>query len=197
MGMFHNPMWTQETIDAWYSSGTYLKVVAGGPSRDRMMMLASERVRFLASHGIRRVFRFLEIGAGSGYLLRAIAKRYGAEVVGTEKDPIRATASGASDPTGKFDLIASVHSLEHMARPLEVLRWAMTMLAPGGNVFIEVPMHHGFLCESHPIAFTPKALATATGMVGLRRILGESLWSDGESDRALYGRTSAEGQDSQ
>jgi SAM-dependent methyltransferase len=186
-------MWTQETVDRWYSSGDYMKAIAGGPTPERMQALAKLRLRFLQQHGINKVCRFLELGSGAGYLLRLVGGKFGAETVGLEKDPRRAELSNASNPTGEFDLIAAVHSLEHMPRPLEMLKYLVGMLTLDGHVLIEVPSEYWW-CESHLVMFTPRALATVTGLVGLSMITGGNVHSDGRSYRALFGRTRAESQ---
>ena len=189
-GEFHNPMWTRDTIDEWYSSGEYMKVANPAPVL-RQMQYAVNYVTFLTSNGVKSIGRFLEFGSGEGHLLREIVKTFGAEVAGIEKDPGRIVKSGAVDsPDGQFDVIAAVHSLEHAPRPLETLRWLVTMLTQDGHVLIEVPVRKGHLCESHPIAFTPDALLLMADLAGLEPRAAAETPRNGYSFIGLFRRMS-------
>jgi len=170
-GEFHGNMWTPETMDEWYSSGTYVKAAGDGLSPERAQCAATRRVAIMQALGIKVLPRFLEFGSGEGYLLREVKRVYNSEVVGIEKDPNRRQAmAGTNDPEGQFNVIAAMHSLEHVNKPLEVLRWLMTILAPGGLVLIEVPVTGMKYCESHCIAFTQDSLGIMTKLAGLKMI---------------------------
>lgn len=187
-GEFQSPMWTQDTMDWWYSSGTYLRAMNGGATPERAEYVAVKRAMFLRAVNINGFPRFLEFGAGEGYLLRAIEKMFGAEVVGIEKDPGRHAAfASTNDPTGEFNVIAAIHSLEHVPHPLDTLRWLMTMLADHGVVLIEVPATGKKYCESHPIAFTQDALAKMTELAGLE-LIAEAMPGLVGGVFGLYGR---------
>lgn len=191
-GEFHSPMWTPETMDWWYSSGTYLRAIKGGVSPERALPVNTKRALLLKAIGVVSFARFLEFGSGEGYLLKEMRRLYGAEAVGIEKDPGRhAGMAATNDPQGQFNVIAAIHSLEHVGRPLETLRWLVSMLAPGGLVLIEVPTTGGKYCESHPIAFTQDSLAMMAKLAGLEMI-AEGLAGLVGGVYAVYGRSNGE-----
>jgi SAM-dependent methyltransferase len=95
--------------------------------------------------------RMLDVGCGSGDLLEHFAKR-GWQTYGV--DPSGAATSAAARrgarvhqgtlrdqpwPAGSFQLISFQHSLEHIVDPLDALRRARALLAPGGLLIVEVP----------------------------------------------------------
>jgi len=104
--------------------------------------------------------RLLDIGCGEGAFL-AQAQERGFEVAGIDLDPgsievatrrglhrVRATPlfdpdTGELEPGlrggGQFDTITAFEVLEHQAQPLEFLRAARRLLAPGGTLCGSVP----------------------------------------------------------
>lgn len=94
--------------------------------------------------------RLLDVGCGNGRFLVA-ASRFGWEVEGVEPDPAsRALALRAAVKVHehihdraldrqRFDVITLTHSLEHVERPVEVLRRCRELTAAGGMVGIAVP----------------------------------------------------------
>lgn len=104
--------------------------------------------------------RVLDVGCATGYLARALVEQ-GCTVWGVEHD---AAAAAQARPalaevlvadlesvdlvghygTGRFDAVVFGDVLEHLRRPLDVLRAARPMLAPGGSVVISIPnVAHG------------------------------------------------------
>lgn len=98
-----------------------------------------------------RTGRALEIGAGSGWMLRALRER-GWEAVGTERTA--ETAQTAAETSGgtvhaadldtladeqPFDLIVMFHVLEHLEDPIGTLRSAAARLRPGGALVLGLP----------------------------------------------------------
>ena len=96
--------------------------------------------------------RILEIGCSSGFMLLPLKKR-GAEVVGVEpsqnftsflkKEGINVYRSieeiGHEQKMKGFDLIMHFFVLEHIRKPVEFLRQALELVAPGGVMVFEVP----------------------------------------------------------
>jgi len=98
-----------------------------------------------------RTGRALEIGAGSGWMLRALRER-GWQAVGTERTAEAALA--AADASGAtvhaadldtlmddapFDLIVMFHVLEHLEDPIGTLQSAAARLRPGGTLILGLP----------------------------------------------------------
>ncbi len=101
--------------------------------------------------------KFLEIGCGTGFVLRAMAqsrqwdrlvgselhpsglvharKRLPAEVEFVQMDAREIPAAGIFDLTGAFDVI------EHIADDEGVLRGLRAATAPGGGIMVAVPQH--------------------------------------------------------
>jgi SAM-dependent methyltransferase len=82
----------------------------------------------------------LDVGAGSGGLVAAIARR-GREAVGLEReadgDAIRDAT--LAEMTGDWAAIVFWHSLEHLPEPRADLDRAIDLLAPGGVMTIAIP----------------------------------------------------------
>ena len=95
--------------------------------------------------------RMLDIGCGSGLFLYR-HKDLGWETWGVEKSPVAgelARGAGlrvitepietADLPQGYFDVIVMLHVLEHLENPVGLLARLRPLLAPGGQLIIEVP----------------------------------------------------------
>lgn len=96
--------------------------------------------------------RLLEVGCGNGHFL-AVAERRGWEVSGVELSRAhvdRARARGLDVVYGdlgddalwsdhRFDALVAIEVLEHVPRPLDLLRAAADRLAPGGALFLTTP----------------------------------------------------------
>ncbi|HEY7253474.1 MAG TPA: class I SAM-dependent methyltransferase [Methylomirabilota bacterium] len=100
--------------------------------------------------------RVLEIGAGTGYTLEALARAVpDAELVGTElfeeglavarrrlPDITLVQADARALPFGQeFDLVGAFDVLEHIDDDVGVLHELARVLRPGGGVLITVPQH--------------------------------------------------------
>jgi SAM-dependent methyltransferase len=136
--------------------------------------------------------RMLDVGCGSGDLLEHFAAR-GWEIYGI--DPSASAAAAAAKrgakvhqgtlrdqpwPPRSFALITFQHALEHVDEPVDALRDASALLAPGGLLVIDVPnwssWQRRFLFRSrwHPLElprhlqhFSPRALRRVAGGLGL------------------------------
>ena len=99
--------------------------------------------------------RVIEVGCGSGALLRELAQR-GHECVGLETSPdavevagqmlagfpkARVLAKGEPDWEGTFDLLMAFEVLEHIEDDHAALREWVRWLKPGGKVILSMPAH--------------------------------------------------------
>ena len=96
--------------------------------------------------------RLLDFGCGGGAFLERMHRR-GWQVTGLDSAPmvvarvrrdrgLHALVGSLPHPQlqrGSFDVITMMHSLEHVHEPLEVLRAAHALLAPGGRLVVAVP----------------------------------------------------------
>jgi 2-polyprenyl-3-methyl-5-hydroxy-6-metoxy-1,4-benzoquinol methylase len=96
--------------------------------------------------------RLLDFGCGGGSFLERM-HRQGWQVLGLDVSPaavervrnalglpaLLGTLPHPQLAPGSFDVITMWHSLEHVHRPLDVLREAYQLLAPGGKLIVAVP----------------------------------------------------------
>jgi SAM-dependent methyltransferase len=91
------------------------------------------------------------VGCGAGTFLARVARETGARVHGVDFKDLSGlpwmtgvsfhlgTLAQQDFGTTRFDLITMWHFLEHDYDPLETLRRARSLLAPGGRLIVEVP----------------------------------------------------------
>lgn len=117
--------------------------------------------------------RFLDYGCGGGHFVKA-AQELGLEAMGMELDEVSvewANIRGLSVVYGtlpdnenllgseKFDIIMMMHVLEHVPKPINVLRLLVDRLNPGGSLLIGVPDQKSF----------PSRLKVFLRLFGVRR----------------------------
>jgi len=95
--------------------------------------------------------RMLDVGCGSGELLQHFAKRgwetYGIDPGSSAADAAARRGARVHQGTlrdqpwqpGSFQLITFQHALEHVDDPIDSLRRARALLAPGGLLIVDVP----------------------------------------------------------
>jgi SAM-dependent methyltransferase len=93
--------------------------------------------------------RLLDFGCGTGHLLKRLSLHF--EAFGYDATPFartvaRSTAPDAvileeweSLPPDSLEVIVSLHTLEHLARPLPTMQGLASKLVPGGLFFFVVP----------------------------------------------------------
>jgi SAM-dependent methyltransferase len=136
--------------------------------------------------------RMLDVGCGSGDLLEQFA-RQGWEIYGI--DPSASAVAAAARrgarvhqgtlrdqpwQPGSFALISFQHALEHIDEPVDALKHASALLAPGGLLVIDVPnwacwqRRLVFRSRWHPLElprhlqhFSPRALERLASVLGL------------------------------
>ena len=141
---------------------------------------------------------FLDIGPGNGRLLEAAAAA-GWDALGIEANAEFARAARARGveilegffpdvlPGGeRFDAIALLDVIEHLHRPLEMLRLAASRLAKGGVLVVQVPNVQSLLvqlegarntnfCHGHWSHFNPRTLERLGREAGLEALRIETI----------------------
>jgi 2-polyprenyl-3-methyl-5-hydroxy-6-metoxy-1,4-benzoquinol methylase len=140
---------------------------------------------------------FLEIGCGTGFVLRRIAEDfpqasmtaveyYEAALPFARQRCPRATISQADITNlpfeSEFDVVGCFDVLEHIPDDLAALRNLKKALKPGGLLLVSVPQHMWLWSEQdehacHQRRYTRKELATKATSVGLRTVFATSFVS--------------------
>jgi SAM-dependent methyltransferase len=149
--------------------------------------------------------RLLDFGCGGGGFLKRMADQ-GWQVIGLDaavgavrqvQEELGLTALVGSLPhpdlrPGSFDVVTMWHSLEHVHRPLAILREAYKLLVPGGRLVVATPnieslpfrwfgpSWFGLDLPRHLTHFTPRTLDAMLRAAGFRvdsvRLLRHSDW---------------------
>ncbi|MEZ4437295.1 MAG: class I SAM-dependent methyltransferase [bacterium] len=140
--------------------------------------------------------RLLDVGCSYGGFLRVAREDTGCATAGVDMDAGSIEQAVDREVTeyragrlvdvgfeaGRFTAITFFESLEHHDAPIEALREAHRLLAPGGVVVVEVPNWAGLwrrvfrtawlplLIPQHLFHFTPETLAKALRAAGFTRI---------------------------
>jgi len=116
-------------------------------------VLAADRTAALGEMPSWRGKRVLDVGCGTGETAYLIAKRGAAQVLGIDYAPgaiavaeknyhapnLSFAVRDVRDVRGKFDVILSMGTLEHMDDPFVLLRKLKTILRHGGSLIITSP----------------------------------------------------------
>jgi SAM-dependent methyltransferase len=170
---------------------------AQGIAGDRLALWYYARVarRLFAKSG-----RVLEFGCGTGHLLRRLSQSfeaYGYDVSANARAACRENAPEAvvledwlAIESASLDGIVTLHTLEHVPRPMGVVSDLAARLAPGGRVLIVVPntgspgrrlkgrQWFGYRDPTHCSLLSRGEWATVLRRAGLRIlwIRGDGLW---------------------
>jgi len=137
--------------------------------------------------------KVLDVGCGSGATLKAFSREYPtAELFGNELDTrdhshLHAIPGFKKLYTGspskidlQFDLITSIHSLEHFAAPFAVLEQLREKLLPAGRLFIQLynsaENPFDLLIADHLMHFSPRTLAMIVERAGFSVESVETDW---------------------
>ncbi|MEM9098540.1 MAG: class I SAM-dependent methyltransferase [Pseudomonadota bacterium] len=179
---FHHPMPTDDELAAYYASVyrleyQFLRRRPSASHQRRKTEEAERRVDRIATVAdLSQPRRILDVGCGSGEVVRAFAAR-GHEAHGIEPGtdfadhaasdlPENAKIHGGGlqgelFPDAHFDVIVCMHVIEHLNRPLEAVSLMRQWLAPGGVMMLEVPDMYGYKTKgfdrfhfAHTLGFT-------------------------------------------
>jgi 2-polyprenyl-3-methyl-5-hydroxy-6-metoxy-1,4-benzoquinol methylase len=166
---------TGELVRCSYDEDYYRRAGAPGPGyRDYFGAEAAPRSEISSALadmvlsltlGARRV---LDLGCGGGFLVNALAER-GVDATGLDGsdhaiERARANAGGgqftradigASGLVGEavFDVVTMIDVIEHLPDPVEALRWAAGLTAPGGAIVLLTPRYGGRLLAEQGAAY--------------------------------------------
>jgi SAM-dependent methyltransferase len=138
--------------------------------------------------GVTRDSAIIDMGCGNGARLVSLRQEgfrhlagfdpfLPSEVVSPDAIDVSRTVKG--EWRGAFDFVMFHHSLEHMPDQAETLRLAATLLRPGGEVLVRIPLSDSFAFESygphwvqldaprHLFLHTGKSLSVLVSHVGL------------------------------
>lgn len=180
--IFQNPRLSDTELNKYYSSGYYRKTVPQPPEG----MDKGEKNRAIIDAGIikksiGKIQSHLDIGCGRGYLLKTIDAE---EKAGVETDVKYIKFKGIEvyremnkiPKNKKFDLVTSIHALEHVPHPLDYLKSMTEFIKKSGHLVIEVPswkIRGGPLGFAHLFHFEPDVLKLMCKKAGLEVIQTE------------------------
>ena len=141
-GYFQNPIPTDASIDKLYSN-KYYDVFQ---SRKKALAFEMPRALRMAEHLPQETGSMIDVGCATGELM-FVAKEAGWQVAGVEPSK---RGREMSQQYGKiycdcdevdetFDLVTSVHVLEHVPRPVDFLKQLAKLLRPGGLMVVVAP----------------------------------------------------------
>lgn len=151
----------------------------------------NETIAALAEHPIQRLddgFRILEVGCGSGNVLRVLrdlaAGRGSVEGLELSREAAAAARQRTGltitdgyladlDAAASFDVIAAFDVLEHIADEAGVLKQMRDRLRPGGRLILTVPAHQSLwsafdVASGHERRYTLATLSRALRSSGFR-----------------------------
>jgi len=128
-------------------------------------------IDFTLSHTARPVKRVLDFGSGPAPVLAELLRRRGFDVAVYDKH----FAPRPPDENAEFDLITSTEVIEHIADPMQALRYLKSHLAPGGTIALMTQFHdnsEAFYLNwwyrrdpTHLCFFTPKTFGVAAKLL--------------------------------
>lgn len=191
--IYQNYPHTEASVDGYHRTLSRLQMAdrngRAGRLTDRGWLKGKlPTARYLWSRcGLRPGARVLDVGCAEGialwYLRLAGADVHGVEpsehAVGFARDVleldqvVRGAYGPDTCPHASFDCIYSHHALEHVARPLKILRAVERHLKPGGHFLLQVPRgtlnadnNYDGIGHGHLFAFTPDYLVRTLRSLG-------------------------------
>lgn len=186
---FLNPRPTPAAIGRHYPAAYYTHHLLDPLEEERIYRQPLRLVDRWAPEG-----PLLDIGAGDGGFLAALARRARPDLHGLEADPaawqVASTSRGLDVALGSFPdvlpagrdfaTVVMLETIEHLHRPLEALQAIHDRLAPGGRLIISTPNIQGLefrllgrssvslQVPRHLTFFDPASLSAACHQTGLK-----------------------------
>lgn len=119
-----------------------------------------EYVQWLREAGVTATSKILDVGCGSGQLLRELAGANFKSLTGVDphakswSDPDGRLRILGIDPltlTEKFDFIMLHHSFEHVTNPQRLLQHLSTLLSPSGTMLIRIPLASSYAWKTYGV----------------------------------------------
>jgi SAM-dependent methyltransferase len=140
-------------LAAWLKASSALSAVTGRGALGRALGVlqpppGAGMAHWLRAAGVTRASRVLDVGCGSGALLRTLDAAGFTSLTGVDPflDGDRAVGRVSllrrtvEELDGTFDFVMMHHALEHVPEPAETLRALRARLAPGGHCLVRVPV---------------------------------------------------------
>ena len=166
-GHFQNPMLTDDSIAELYQ-GLYRTVHPEIPSRN-------PRAQRILPHLPSKVGNMLDVGCANGSFM-SLAKDAGWKVWGVEPDnftrgiaqKIGYVYSDLADVDRTFDLVSSLHVLEHTSDPVEFLRRKAELVNSDGSILVVVPYYNHR--SPHLLAMNGRVIRELLERVGITNV---------------------------
>jgi len=207
-----NPIPTQEEENKFYDENMQDKNINDVGTIQRAykkMLIDTTRRTNLVTKLTHKGKKILEIGSGHGFFLEAMRK-LGYEIIGidiskgkrkiskkiTKVKILDVNINEKIPNIGKFDTIVIIHTLEHIADPINFLKNAKKLLNHKGKIIVEVPNCNDFNLNfnkayeqfywerAHIHYFTPKSLRAVfrrasfkSKIIGVQRYSIENMFS--------------------
>ena len=152
---FQNPQLSTEELGIYYGSGHYRDSVTKPP--EGMDKSEEDRARVdseIINKSIGHVGSHLDVGCGSGYLLKLVNAD---DKVGVDPDveyikfdDLEVYKDLSLVSQKEFDLVTVIHTLEHIPAPLKFLKKVTKFVKKGGYLIVEVP---SFKTRGGPFGF--------------------------------------------
>jgi hypothetical protein len=142
--IFHNPRMTQETLAKFYGDAYRQIYPEGNEEVER-----SQRLCHALKDAKVEFDTHLDIGGANGAFVSLTRKEFGAESLGVD-------FFTRDRAVGKYDLVSSIHCLEHVLDPVAELAFIAEHAAR--YVLIEVPPVGCTGALAHPLEFKPWTL---------------------------------------
>ncbi len=147
-----------EALAAYYPQDYWQAIAPGGRAPGAVELLQQKFIERRMEAGLKPLFqrlpsgaRVLDVGCGSGALLRVLRRRgyracgvemsasAAAQAAGTGAQVHVGSLEDASYDASSFDAVTLFHVLEHLPDPSATLAEAHRVLRPGGYLLLEVP----------------------------------------------------------